>query len=96
LHLYATLKTAQKHEVSQGESEQKIYPHDITKECHQQKQGDIYDEMHISGNSGNLDVGMPFSAYERDTSCRLEINKEKDGHPAQLHTSLERNHKGCH
>jgi hypothetical protein len=53
------LKSGQKHEAAQGVSKQKIYPHDITKECHQQKQGDKYDEMHISGDSGNLVVGKP-------------------------------------
>jgi len=52
--------------------------------------------MHISGDSGNLAVGMPFSAYERDTPCRIEIDSEKKGHPAELHTSPERNHRGCH
>ena len=54
----------------------------ITEECHQQKQGDICYEMHISGDNGSLAIEMLSSAYVKDIPCRLATNRER-GTPNQ-------------
>jgi len=43
--------------------------------------------MHTSSDSGSLAVEMLSSAYWRGTSCKQEIDREKEGHPVELHTS---------
>jgi hypothetical protein len=67
-----------------------------TKECHQQKQGDICYEMHTSGDNGSLAVEMLSLAYVRDIPCKLETNREREDHPTELHTSQGKTHIGCH
>jgi len=44
-------------------------------------------EMHTSGDNGSLAVEMLSSAYVRDIHCRLETDREREDHPAELHTS---------
>jgi len=44
-------------------------------------------EMHTSGDNGSLAVEMLSLAYVRDIPCRLETDREREDHPAELHTS---------
>jgi len=52
--------------------------------------------VHILVSSGRLSVGWPFPAYERNTPCRLGIDREREGLLAEDHTSQGRNHKDFH
>jgi hypothetical protein len=53
-------------------------------------------EMHTSGDNGSLAIEMLSLAYVRDISCRLEIDREREDNPAELHTSQGKTHIGCH
>jgi hypothetical protein len=44
-------------------------------------------EMHTSGDNGSLAIEMLSLAYVRDISCRLEIDREREDNPVELHTS---------
>jgi hypothetical protein len=59
-------------------------------------QDDKYDEAHTLGESEKRVVDWPFPAYGRSIPYILGIDREREGHLAELHISQGRNHKDCH
>jgi hypothetical protein len=53
-------------------------------------------EIHTSGDNGSLVVEMLTLAHMRDIPCRLETDREREDHPAKLHTPQGKTHIGCH
>jgi hypothetical protein len=49
--------------------------------------GDRYHERYTSDENRSMFVRMLSSTYVKDTPCRLKINKKKEDHPIELHTS---------